>query len=357
MKQPKFYLGLDVSKLSVDAALLQGEEVIYQSKISNSKEGLTDLFKIIRSDYKCCKQNTCICAENMGIYNTFLCETSKRKRFNLYLESALRIKRSLGIQRGKNDALDAVRIAKYANQHFRQLKLWEGPRLEINQLKSLSRLRFRLKKARVMILNSNKNDLYFLSKTANRAIKSHTQKTIKALDSEIKSLDNEMDKITGQDTRLKELMTLVTSVPRISNVIARSLIVFTNEFTYFDSPRNLASYCGVAPFEWTSGTSVRGKTRVSKIGNKEMKRLLHLASMGIVKDKKGFLFQYYERKVKEGKNKMSILNAIRNKLLHRICACVRDGIPFKELNRLSIAGSNRSTKKLAMETVPIERDM
>lgn len=93
--------------------------------------------------------------------------------------------------------------------------------------------------------------------------------------------------------------------------------------------RKLACYCGVAPFEFRSGTSVFGKTGVSKFANKELKRILYLVSMSSIQYNRE-LKAYFKRKVEEGKPKMSVLNAVQNKLLHQIVAVVKRGTPYVE---------------------------
>ena len=102
------------------------------------------------------------------------------------------------------------------------------------------------------------------------------------------------------------------------------MILATNEFKAIDDPKKLACHAGVAPFEHSSGSSVRGKTRVNHHARKLLKTLLHLAAMSALQVK-GELREYYLRKVAEGKNKMLIINALRNKLIHRVYAVVKRG--------------------------------
>jgi transposase len=104
-------------------------------------------------------------------------------------------------------------------------------------------------------------------------------------------------------------------------------MVYTKMFTKFKTGRQLACYCGVAPFEHTSGTSVRGKTGVSRFANSDLKSTVHMAAISSVQHNPD-LKAYYERKVKEGKNKMSAINAVRNKLLLRIVAVVNRKTPY-----------------------------
>ena len=109
--------------------------------------------------------------------------------------------------------------------------------------------------------------------------------------------------------------------PRFFDVSA----CFCNRLT--DS-RKLACYSGVAPFVYESGTSIRGRTGVSKFANNELKKVLHMAAISSVKHNPD-LKQYFQRKVLEGKNKMSVINAVRNKLLHRVVAVIKRGTPYK----------------------------
>ncbi|MBK7572487.1 MAG: IS110 family transposase [Bacteroidetes bacterium] len=89
-----------------------------------------------------------------------------------------------------------------------------------------------------------------------------------------------------------------------------------------DTARKFACHAGVAPFEYTSGSSARGKTRISHLADKELKLFCtwHISAIS----RPGEFREYFVRKVKEGKNKMLVINAIRNKLIHRVFACVRD---------------------------------
>ncbi|RYF13413.1 MAG: IS110 family transposase [Flavobacteriales bacterium] len=118
-------------------------------------------------------------------------------------------------------------------------------------------------------------------------------------------------------------MKLITSVPGVGPVTGLQIIVSTNEFKSISDSRKLACYSGVAPFEHMSGSSVKRVTRVSNMSNKRLKTLLHtcaLSAKRYVPELKG----YYDRKVGEGKHKMSVINAIRFKIIGRIFACINN---------------------------------
>lgn len=116
----------------------------------------------------------------------------------------------------------------------------------------------------------------------------------------------------------------ITSVPGIGPATATEVIVATDEFKAINDPKKLACHAGVAPFEYKSGSSVRGKTRVNQHARLRLKSVFHLGAMSAIR-MKGELREYYQRKVGEGKNKMSVLNAVRNKLIHRVCSVVHRG--------------------------------
>jgi transposase len=138
-----------------------------------------------------------------------------------------------------------------------------------------------------------------------------------------------MLELINEDPELKVLYDLITSVKCVGNVLATELLVYTDGFTRMTNKRQLACYCGVAPFEHSSGTSIRGRAGTSNFANMKLKSTLHMAavsSLRYVPDIK----QYYERKVSEGKHKMTVINAIRNKLIQRVMAVVKRGTPYQE---------------------------
>ncbi len=105
------------------------------------------------------------------------------------------------------------------------------------------------------------------------------------------------------------------------------LLLVTRGFTRFSTWRKLACYSGVAPFEHSSETSVRGKTRLSPVADKKMKSLLHLSVLTALKYDKELKI-YYERKKAEGKHSLVVMNAVKCKLLSRIFAVIERDTPY-----------------------------
>jgi transposase len=320
--EPKFFVGVDLSKLTMDLALLHRDMPVRSFKIDNTEEAVKNFLKEIKAEYGFKSREIVFCAENMGIYSDYLTKVLISKKINIYLESALQIQKSLGIRRGKSDKLDAVRIVEYARKNYPALKIWDPPRTCIEQLKKLTTIRKRLIKIKKMLTNEEKVRAHFLNADERKALSSCYERSLHSVIEDIKGIDDKMNKIVLLDERLSHLVALITSVPFIGKIIAFHIIISTNEFKNINSAKKFASYCGVAPFEWTSGTSLTGKPRVSVFANKEIKAYLHMAAMGSIRRPGNDFMEYYVRKQKEGKNNMAILNALRNKLLHRIFACV-----------------------------------
>jgi transposase len=152
---------------------------------------------------------------------------------------------------------------------------------------------------------------------------------IKAIEKSIASIETKIDNLIAADPATQATINRVSSIKGVGKQTAIHVFIYTKGFTTFSSGKQLASYCGVVPFTKSSGTSVRYKTQVSPFANKHLKKLLHLCAMAAIQHNDE-LNQYYSRKIAEGKNKMSVINAVRNKLVQRIFAVVRDGRNYVE---------------------------
>lgn len=329
---PKYFIGVDISKLTLDFALLSPSGQISSYKIENSEKGILEMLSTLKKDLGFRNREVVILAEDMRVMAQNLLRVSIKNRYPVYLESALHIKKSLGIQRGKNDKLDAIRIAQFAKRNYQDLKLWQPPRECIEKLRQLCTIRKRLVKIRIMLVNGEASQSAYMTKSQKSEMGRHYSSTLTAVEQDLVTLEAEMLSLVQQDERLSRLLILLTSIPYVGNILAIQLVVHTNEFYDFTDPKKFASYCGVAPFEYSSGTSVSGRTKVSHFANKEMKSMLHFAAIGYI-SKPGYYFlsRYYQRKVEEGKNKMSVINVLRNKLIARIFACVNNNKKFVEI--------------------------
>ena len=210
-----------------------------------------------------------------------------------------------------------------------RIRLWQPARPVLKKLTELSRLRQRLLGMISQLQVPLAEQKRFGDKTFNSQLGQHCRATLMALNSDLAGVEKAIKRLIADDPTLKALFALVTSVPGIGQVIATEIILATNELKAIEDPKKLACHAGVAPFEHGSGSSVRGKTRVNHQARKSLKTLLHLAAMSALQVD-GELREYYLRKVAEGKNKMLVINALRNKLIHRVYAVVKRGEKYSD---------------------------
>jgi transposase len=321
-------LGIDVSKESIDACLIrQADGQLFESKFHNNVSGFRHL-KTWCKQIQCeCDQQTLCCMEHTGLYTRLLVHYLLSRQVAVWLESSLQIKRSQGLIRGKSDKIDAQRIAKYARMHQGKAQIMEVSALTLEKLKDLQANRRRLMKALQTIRTSAEELKQFDASNA-KLIDKVNSEAIRGLEKSLDRVDEQILTFISKDESLKQKYDLMLSVKGVGKVLAALLLVYTHGFNRLADGRKIACYSGVAPFVYESGTSIRGKTGVSKFANGELKRVLHMAAISSVQHNSE-LHQYYKRKVEEGKNKMSVINAVRNKLLHRIVAVVKRGTPYE----------------------------
>jgi len=329
-KNFKYFVGVDVSKNTLDYSVVKENKEVFSFQSENSNKGIKSFIKELKSKGIKDLSEVLFCAEHTGIYNNHLVYFLNEKGGTIWLESAMHIKRSIGLQRGKNDKVDAQRIALFAYKNREDAKIFEVPREVIIKLNYASKLRSHLLKTINGFGVQIKEIEKFEGKEVAKKFKTNCKETLKALKSDLKDVNENIQNIIKSDDRLNQLFTIIKSVDGVGNVIATEVIISTNEFKNINDPDKYACYCGVVPFDHLSGTSVRGKPRVSSMANKVLKTLFHMAALSVI-HREGEFKIYFERKIKEGKNKMSVINAIRNKIIHRIFACVRDNRPYQKI--------------------------
>ena len=278
----------------------------------------------------CSPEKWLVCFEHTGVYGWSLSCYLSEKKIKYSIQSALHIKRSLGIQRGKNDNQDARAIARFAYLHRKEIKLTTLPSKTLISLRNLLSYRERLVKSKVSLHVSARELAVHTEPDLHAIIVNDSKKNIRGLVQSIKEVDKKIKSVIGQDPQLKKLMDLSTSVTGVGLQVAANLLVCTEGFTRFENWRKFSCYCGLAPFEYQSGSSIRGKTRVSPMGNQKIKALIgNGVASAIQWDPE--LATYYHRKIKEGKPKMVVQTAVKNKIISRVFATVKRGTPFVPL--------------------------
>jgi transposase len=313
-------VGIDVSKSTLDVCVMT-ETVLEQMQIKNEKRAIAVFFKKLKAQNS--QHSIVVGLEHTGLYNWPLYDAVAGIDLMLHVINPIHLKRSMGLVRGKNDRIDAKRIAEFIATHKHKMKPTLLPRKEVRDLQVLVTKRKQLVEQRKAIKTSHGELKSHTSKSCYSAISMVDSQLLETLDSAIKQVEHSISKIITQDDTLKRVFQLITSVPGVGKVLGWNLIIKTNEFKSINDPRKLACYAGVVPFENQSGTSIYRKPRVSFMADKTLKKLLHLAALRVIQ-LEGEMRSYYLRKVGEGKHKMSVLNALRNKIVARICAVIKN---------------------------------
>jgi transposase len=317
-------IGADLSKKTIDFACHQGPHL----KVANQRCGFVQLLGWLKTQ-KINVSQSMIVMEHTGLYSYQLEQFLLQKKLPFTKVSALAIKRSMGLVRGKNDKVDAIRIARFGFEKQDHLVADPPADQSLQRLQLLHSTRERLVKNRASMLTAVKEYRQLLGLKDSDVIISSQLQLIKDFDHQIQKLEHQIGSIVVAEKKISCNYQLLQSVKGVGKVIALAAIIKTANFTRFTDPRKFACFCGTAPFENTSGTSIRGKTRVSHMADKKMKSLLDLAAKSAIQYDKE-LRAYYLKRIAEGKSKMSTINVVRNKLLYRMFAVVKRQTPFME---------------------------
>jgi len=321
MTRFNYYIGIDVSKLTLDISMLCGDENFTKTvyyKIENTEKSIAQFVKKTLGKYEL--SQILFCFEDTGIYSLPLSYYFSNNKLSYWKVPSLEVKRSKGIRRGKDDKIDSKDIAFYACTHLHKFRPSSIPPKSIQQLKLLFTEREKVLKSLSSFEKTSENK-EFMAKDVFNVVVSVNASVIKKLKQAIQSIEEKMLAIIASEEKLNQQYKLITSIPGIGRQTAIYLIIATKGFENFENWRQLACYSGVAPFPYQSGTSIRGRTKVHPFADKKLKTLLNMCAIVAIRHDKE-LKTYYERKVAEGKSKMLVINNVRCKLLARVFAVI-----------------------------------
>ena len=323
MKVPHI-IGADLSKKSIDFATQQFNTHL---KVTNDTKGYQELMKWLKAQF-IDVSNVLIVMEHTGLYSFRLEQYLHQQHIRFSKVSGLAIKRSMGLVRGKSDKQDAIRIARYGFEKTDRLVITQPLDKNVQRLQMLHSTRERLVGNRASLITAVKEMQQAYELKQSDIIIAAQLKLIKTFDQQIEKLDMAIEDIVEAEKNIRQNYQLLQSIKGVGKVLALATIIKTENFTRFANARKFACFCGTAPFENTSGTSIRGKTRISHLADKGMKTLLDLAAKSAIQYDKE-LREYYLRRTANGKSKMSTINVVRNKIIYRMFAIVNRQTPYQ----------------------------
>lgn len=325
----KLFVGIDISKDVFDFCLLDQDHNVVSANnvLPNTINGINELCEFVDNfNY----DSIWFCMEHTGRYGSLLSVEFSKRNFFYSVINPLEIKYSQGLTRGKNDAVDAYRIASYAVSNQNKLVPFEIPVEDIQRLKVIMSNRDAFVKINVQYKNILKSlEVQNQSLEIREEIK-QIKSLIRRQESEINKSEAKMVTIIRENKMLNTTYKKINQIIGVGPITAIKCISETDNFSKFTKGRQFSCHCGLAPFEYQSGSSVRGKARTSRICNKDLKSVLYKAASSAIQHDPQ-LRNYFNRKVDEGKHKLSVLNAVANKIVLRIFAVANRDEPFVKL--------------------------
>lgn len=318
-------MGMDVSKKTLDCHLFVEQKSL--SAVSNDAKGFRAISRWLKKEQRNLK-GLLVVMEYTGIYTYQVERFLDQHKIRFVKRPALDIKRSLGMVRGKSDKIDARFISKYGwmrKEELQPMSVLSDAQLELQQLMSH---RDKLVADHASYQSKLKELVTQMGKKVNKLMAGSMKQVMEVLAREIKETERAIKELISSDESLQTNYQLACSVIGIGFATAVHLLIATENFTRFSDVRKLICYCGVAPFEHSSGTSIKGKVRVSHLANKKLKSLLTMAAISAIQHDPE-LKTKYEQKLKEGKAKMCVINIIRAKLIERVFAVIKKQKPYE----------------------------
>jgi transposase len=317
MEVKKLCCGIDVSQATLDVCYQNNLGDLFHLKVSNNKAGFIKIVEYTGMGYHFVMEAT-------GVYYIRLAFYLHQQGCKLSVVNALSIKRyiQMHLERNKSDKKDARWICRYAIDQ--QPPYWEMPDSAYFEAKQLYNT-IREYAEQIKRFNNQLHSLRLLPVPCKDTIKS-LEKMIQHFEKEIKQLEQKLQAVLEQwqPQQLKN----ISSIKSIGKRASAMLIVFTQGFKHTKNHRQLISFAGLAPAEYSSGTSIQGKSRIYKRGGKNIRDVLYMCSMNAIKNNTACK-ALYERLRAKGKTGKQALIAVCNKLLKQVFAVIKNNTLYQ----------------------------
>jgi transposase len=319
-----FFVGIDVSKDKLDVCLLGSEMPSVSASFVNQKSGWHSLAKWLK--HRHIAQPVRICLEATGRYSDAVTAFLYQQGYEISVVNPARIKgyATSRLSRNKTDQVDAALIADFCRAQYADLALWTLPDPAQHELQALVRQLEDLTTMRQQERNRLQSGITAV--TVLDRIRAH----IAFLDAQIKALKDEINDHIDRHPDLKLQRDLLISIKGIAHLTAAKLLAEIPHIAAFDSPQQLVAFAGLNPRQHSSGSSIRGKTHISKVGSSALRAALYMPAV-CAKNTNPLLQPFVQRLQQRGQCKMSIVVAVMRKLLHLIFGVLKSQQPFDPL--------------------------
>lgn len=206
MKQVKFFIGTDVSKEWLDVCIMKQEKVVHNSRIANKPSVIRSWMRQTQKQLGYSVSDTLFAMEFTGIYNKHLLTVLHALGGAVWLIPGILISKADGLQRGKSDKQDAVRIAAYAYANPRKVRVWKKPRKVLEELQTLLMVREKLQRTKHQYQTTLKEYKAYGSSHEYKIIKSSSSAMLKVTLQQLEGIEKEILTLIKSDERLNELV-------------------------------------------------------------------------------------------------------------------------------------------------------
>ena len=329
-----FVIGVVVSKNKLFYCLMLHDKLLTQGDTLNVTSAIRMTFSSLLKEFNLTKDQLIICAEHSGQYNYPLIYSCESDSYKLWLENPNRIKfYCSGLQQGKNYKLNSKQIAVYASRNTDKINLCNQRVSEVEHLKQLHNELEMLETDSAKMHSQLFDRKNYMSEEVFNINASRLINLIRGLEEAITTVKGEIKCIFAENSFLSEQMELLTSIEGVDSDIALKMIVETDAFTRFENCRQFCSHVGIAPLDKSLKTNERILHAVKPKTDKGIKTILNQVAISVIKRNDNELKNYYNRKMKEGKDEKIVLNAIRVKLVARMFAVIKNNHLYRPVNR------------------------
>ena len=312
------YIGIDIAKATFALAIPRPNGGFDDYTLPNGSTGFAQLKALMPTNSHCV-------LEASGAYYLPLALFLDQHQLALSVVNPLVVRRfsQMRLRRTKTDKADARLLSEFGTNQ--QPVRWQAPTTLMSQLTQLQTLLEQYSKQRTAL--RNQREAFTHSGVPNPILEESLQKSLSHLDEQIQALERELDQLAN--TEYTDLYAHLQSIPGIGRKTALCLLVLTRGFSRFESAKQLVSFVGLAPRVFESGSSVKGKGHICKLGNSRIRQLLYMASMQAKKVNPACR-ALYDRLVGAGKPKLVALIAVAHKLVRQCFAVARSGVNFDQ---------------------------
>ena len=316
---PPFSLGIDIGKEALELALLNCEGPTAKTSVSNDGEGR----KAIRDwleEWGAVPEKTRVCMEASGGYEEAVATCLHEAGYRVSVVNPRRIKgyADSQLQRSKTDSADAALIARFGTRE--EPRRWEPPTADESRLRELTRARQTLKKEKTRTENR-------LDETEDEAVREAYEDLLEEIEEKIDALEEEIEEHVGNGPDLNDQCSLLDTIPGVGLQTAAIVVSELGSADRFESARQAAAYAGLVPSHHRSGTSIRGESKMSKVGNARLRNAMYFPAMSALRCNAA-IKAFGDRLKERGKEKMVVIGAAMRKLLHICYGVLKSGRPF-----------------------------